>query len=96
MEQQQSEKKHKRRVRYKGTHPRRFEEKYKELNPEKYGDTIQKVMVTGFSKNNGKTLTGRTETNKTVIFDGSEDLIGKIIDIKIISQHKWYLKGAIL
>ena len=45
MEQQQSEKKHKRRVRYKGTHPRRFEEKYKELNPEKYGDTIQKVIV---------------------------------------------------
>ena len=44
MEQQQSEKKHKRRVRYKGTHPRRFEEKYKELNPEKYGDTIQKVI----------------------------------------------------
>ena len=30
MEQQQPEKKHKRRVRYKGTHPRRFEEKYKE------------------------------------------------------------------
>ena len=32
-EQQQTP--HKRRVRYKGTHPRRFEEKYKELNPEK-------------------------------------------------------------
>ena len=47
MEQQQSEKKHKRRVRYKGTHPRRFEEKYKELNPEKYGDTIQKVIRKG-------------------------------------------------
>ena len=31
--------KHKRRVRYKGTHPRKFEEKYKELNPEKYADT---------------------------------------------------------
>ena len=45
MEQQQPEKKHKRRVRYKGTHPRRFEEKYKELNPEKYGDTIQKVIT---------------------------------------------------
>ena len=47
MEQQQLEKKHKRRVRYKGTHPRRFEEKYKELNPEKYGDTIQKVISKG-------------------------------------------------
>ena len=32
-EQQQTP--HKRRVRYKGTHPRRFEEKYKELNPAK-------------------------------------------------------------
>ena len=31
---------HKRRVRYKGTHPRNFHEKYKELQPEKYKDTI--------------------------------------------------------
>lgn len=38
---------HKRRVRYKGTHPRRFEEKYKELNPEKYGDTIEHVIQKG-------------------------------------------------
>ena len=38
---------HKRRVRYKGTHPRKFEEKYKELNPEKYKDTIEKVISKG-------------------------------------------------
>lgn len=38
---------HKRRVRYKGTHPRRFEEKYKEANPEKYTDTIEKVIRKG-------------------------------------------------
>ena len=38
---------HKRRVRYKGTHPRRFEEKYKELNPEKYADTIEHVIQKG-------------------------------------------------
>ena len=38
---------HKRRVRYKGTHPRRFEEKYKELNPEKYADTVAKVISKG-------------------------------------------------
>ena len=31
---------HKRRVRYKGTHPRNYQEKYKELQPEKYADTI--------------------------------------------------------
>ena len=38
---------HKRRVRYKGTHPRKFEEKYKEQNPEKYADTIEKVIQKG-------------------------------------------------
>ncbi len=38
---------HKRRPRYKGTHPRKFSEKYKELNPEKYADTVQKIMDKG-------------------------------------------------
>lgn len=42
-----NEKKHKRRVRYKGTHPRKFSEKYKELNPEKYAETVSKVMQKG-------------------------------------------------
>lgn len=38
---------HKRRVRYKGTHPRSYKEKYKELNPEKYRDTVEKVIQKG-------------------------------------------------
>ena len=38
---------HKRRVRYKGTHPRKYSEKYKELNPEKYADTVAKVIRKG-------------------------------------------------
>lgn len=38
---------HKRRVRYKGTHPKNYKEKYKELNPEKYQDTIEKVINKG-------------------------------------------------
>jgi 16S rRNA (cytosine1402-N4)-methyltransferase len=38
---------HKRRPRYRGTHPRRFEEKYKELNPERYADTVAKVKAAG-------------------------------------------------
>jgi 16S rRNA (cytosine1402-N4)-methyltransferase len=41
------EEKHKRRVHYSGTHPKRFEEKYKEHQPEKYGDTITKVIRKG-------------------------------------------------
>ena len=45
MEQQATS--HKRRVRYKGTHPRNYHEKYKELQPEKYADTVEKVKRKG-------------------------------------------------
>ncbi len=38
---------HKRRPRYKGTHPRNFRDKYKELQPEKYADTISRVIQKG-------------------------------------------------
>ena len=41
------EQEHKRRVRYKGTHPRKFEEKYKELNPEKYSADVEKIVKSG-------------------------------------------------
>lgn len=38
---------HKRRVRYSGTHPKSYKEKYKEHNPEKYADTVAKVIQKG-------------------------------------------------
>ena len=41
------EQEHKRRVRYKGTHPRNFREKYKELDPEKYGADVEKILQSG-------------------------------------------------
>ena len=72
-----------------------FEESVEENN-KKYVGTTQKILVEGYSKNNQDMLTGRTDTNKVVIFEGPEKLIGKIINIKIISEHKWYLKGEVL
>ena len=36
-----------RRVRYKGKNPRRFDEKYKELNPEQYAADVAKVIQSG-------------------------------------------------
>lgn len=45
--QDNQEKQHKRRVRYSGTHPKTYKEKYKEHQPEKYADTIQKVISKG-------------------------------------------------
>lgn len=38
---------HRRRPRYAGKHPRRFEEKYKEHRPDRYGDTVAKVLASG-------------------------------------------------
>ncbi len=67
-----------------------------EENNNKYVGTTQRVLVEGKSKNNEDMLTGRTDSNKVVIFEGNEDLIDKLIDIKIISQHMWYLKGEII
>ena len=45
--EQQPTSEHRRRVRYSGTHPKHFSEKYKELQPDKYGETIEKVIRQG-------------------------------------------------
>src|SRR5690348_13596590 len=38
---------HKRRPRYSGKNPRRFEEKYKEHNPDRYAETVEKILASG-------------------------------------------------
>src|ERR1700732_4880409 len=38
---------HRRRRRYSGTYPRRFDEKYKEHDPQRHGDTVAKVIASG-------------------------------------------------
>ena len=61
----------------------------------KYVGTKQKVLVEGFSKTNSNMLTGRTDTNKVVNFEGCSDLIGNVVELEIVSEHMWYLKGKI-
>lgn len=67
-----------------------------EENNKKYIGTTQSVLVEGISKNNTNMLTGRTDSNKVVVFEGKEDLINKVINLKIVSEHMWYLKGEIM
>ena len=64
-------------------------------NNKEYIGTTQRILVEGKSKNNEKMLTGRTESNKVVVFEGDENLINSIIDIKIVEDHMWYFKGEI-
>ena len=66
-------------------------------NNEKYIGTEQKILIEGYSKNNDKMLTGRTDTNKVVIFEPKDNLkIGDVITVKITEAHKWFLKAEIV
>ena len=65
-------------------------------NNQKYVGTIQKVLVEGFSKTNNNVLTGRTDSNKVVNFEGPEELIGNVVELEIVSEHMWYLKGNLI
>lgn len=65
-------------------------------NNKKYIGTVQNILIESKSKTNDNMLTGRTKTNKVVIIEANEKLIGKIVNVKIISEHMWYLKGEIV
>lgn len=71
-------------------------EKYLPDNNKKMIGKIYRVLVEGKSKNNNKLYTGRTSQNKVVIFEAKKDDVGKIVDVKIVSEHLWYLKGEIV
>ncbi len=64
-------------------------------NNKKYIGTKQKILVEGTSKNNDNMLTGRTDSNKVVVFEGEKKLIGTMQEVEITSEHMWYLKGEI-
>ena len=71
-------------------------EKQIEENNKKYVGKVERVLVEGKSKNNELMLTGRTDSNKVVVFEGNNDLIGRVINLKIVSEHMWYLKGEMI
>src|SRR5437899_4661254 len=52
------------------------------------------VLCEGPSKTNSARLMGRTRTNKIVVFEGSEKLIGEIVDIHVQHANGFSLYGA--
>ena len=72
-----------------------FEEQVEENN-KKYIGSVQKILIEGKSKNNDELYTGRTSSNKVVVFEANDNLIGQVANVKIVSEHKWYLKGEII
>ena len=56
---------------------------------------VYKVLVDGPSKKNPKLLSGYTETNKLVHFEGPEYLKGHIVEVKISESHTYSLIGEL-
>ena len=59
----------------------------------KYDNRIVEILVEEVSKNNDKVLTGRTRTGKLVHFEGNQNLIGKLINVKITKIKSFTLEG---
>ena len=72
-----------------------YEDTLPELNKKMVGKTY-KLLVEGKSKTNDKLYTGRTSQNKVVIFEATDNDIGEVVNVKIDSDHLWYLKGTIV
>ncbi len=68
-------------------------EKQIEIRNKEYVGTVQNILIEGRSKTNENMLTGRTDSNKVVVLEGNDDLIGKVLPAKIVSEHMWFLRG---
>lgn len=58
--------------------------------------TEQRLLVEGPSKKNPMELTGRTENNRVVNFEGTPDMIGKFVDAKITDVFSNSLRGDVI
>lgn len=61
-----------------------------------YKDKVMKVLVDGVSKTNRSLMSGRTDGGKIVNFEGSADMLGKYVDVKITRPKQWSLEGEIV
>ncbi|HGY1115231.1 TPA: tRNA (N6-isopentenyl adenosine(37)-C2)-methylthiotransferase MiaB [Providencia rettgeri] len=58
--------------------------------------TIQRILVEGTSRKNVMELSGRTENNRVVNFEGTPDMIGKFVDVEIVDVYTNSLRGKVI
>ena len=68
---------------------------YSLMNNKKYVDRVEKVLVEGINEKDSSKLFGYTETMKLVNFEGSQDLIGQIVDVQITEAKSFSLDGKL-
>ena len=67
----------------------------REINDRLRGATLE-VMVEGASKNDPQVWSGRTRTNKIVLFPHGAEQEGDFVQVKITQPQTWVLKGEVV
>ncbi len=58
--------------------------------------SVQRVLVEGPSRKSTEQMSGRTENNRVANFNGSADLVGSFVDVKITAAFPNSLQGEII
>ncbi|HGJ5883866.1 tRNA (N6-isopentenyl adenosine(37)-C2)-methylthiotransferase MiaB [Arsenophonus sp.] len=58
--------------------------------------SIQRILVEGPSRKNIMELSGRAENNRVVNFEGSQNMIGKFVDVEIVDVYANSLRGKVV
>ncbi|WP_437612284.1 tRNA (N6-isopentenyl adenosine(37)-C2)-methylthiotransferase MiaB [Erwinia sp. V71] len=58
--------------------------------------TVQRILVEGTSRKNVMELSGRTENNRVVNFEGTPEMIGKFVDVEIVDVYTNSLRGILV
>ncbi|SPY96785.1 MiaB protein (methylthiolation of isopentenylated A37 derivatives in rRNA) [Proteus mirabilis] len=59
-------------------------------------NSVQRILVEGPSRKNVMELSGRTENNRVVNFEGTPDMIGKFVDVEIVDVYANSLRGKVV
>lgn len=62
----------------------------------RFENQVLDVLVEGYSEKDPTMLTGYTPHEKLVNFEGTSDLIGKVVKVKIIKAYSWHLRGELV
>ncbi len=74
-----------------------IEAQARNINQHRVG-TVQRILVEGPSRKNAAELSGRTECNRVVNFDGGPQgarLVGQMIDVRIVHAYPHSLRGEV-
>lgn len=71
-------------------------EKCATLKAEQMVGKIYPILVDSVSKRNDEVMSGYTENNKLVNFPGTVDLIGKIVNVRILESKVYSLRGELV